>query len=91
MRRWQTRIAVHRADRPAGWRTLEAPSLLGAPIAEAAAGRAHGLAGLSDPPGQQCPLGAGDEAPAAVAEAAVAREVAPCWRPTGPATPAGSS
>jgi adenosylcobinamide kinase/adenosylcobinamide-phosphate guanylyltransferase len=30
----KTRIAVHRADRPREWRTLEAPSLLSAPLAE---------------------------------------------------------
>jgi adenosylcobinamide kinase / adenosylcobinamide-phosphate guanylyltransferase len=30
----KTRIAAHRADRPQGWRTLEAPSLRAAPLAQ---------------------------------------------------------
>jgi adenosylcobinamide kinase / adenosylcobinamide-phosphate guanylyltransferase len=29
----RTRIAAHRADRPVGWRTLESPTLIGAPLA----------------------------------------------------------
>jgi adenosyl cobinamide kinase/adenosyl cobinamide phosphate guanylyltransferase len=33
------RIAKHQAARPQGWRTLEAPSLVGAPLVQAAAGR----------------------------------------------------
>lgn len=32
------RIAKHQAARPQGWRTLEAPSLVGAPLVQAAAG-----------------------------------------------------
>ena len=72
----RARIAAHRADRPAGWRTLEAPSLLGAPIAEAAAGARVVLLDCMTLLASNAALGAGDEAPAPVAEAAVAREVA---------------
>lgn len=34
----KARIAAHKADRPIGWRTLEAPTLVGSALAEAAQG-----------------------------------------------------
>jgi adenosylcobinamide kinase/adenosylcobinamide-phosphate guanylyltransferase len=70
------RIALHRADRPAGWRTLEAPSLIGAPVAEAAADARVVLLDCMTLLTSNAVLSAGDDVPAPVAEAAVAREVA---------------
>jgi len=71
----QARIAVHRAERPAGWRTLEAPSLIGAPIAEAGAGVRVVLLDCMTLLASNAVLGAGDGAPVPVAVAAVTREV----------------
>jgi adenosylcobinamide kinase / adenosylcobinamide-phosphate guanylyltransferase len=71
-----TRIAAHRADRPAGWRTLEAPSLIGAPVTEAAAGARIVLLDCMTLLASNALLSVGDDAPAPVAEAAVASEVA---------------
>jgi len=72
----QARIAQHRAERPAAWWTLEAPSLIGAPIAEAGAAARVVLLDCMTLLASNAVLGAGDGAPAPVAEAAVAREVA---------------
>ncbi len=72
----RSRIAQHRAERPAGWRTLEAPSLIDAPLAEAAAGAAAVLLDCMTLLASNAILSVGDGAPAPAAEAAVAREVA---------------
>jgi adenosylcobinamide kinase/adenosylcobinamide-phosphate guanylyltransferase len=72
----QARIAAHQAERPAGWCTLEAPSLIGAPIAEAAAGKRVVLMDCMTLLASNALLSAGEDAPASVAEAAVAAEAA---------------
>jgi adenosylcobinamide kinase/adenosylcobinamide-phosphate guanylyltransferase len=71
----RTRIAVHQAERPAGWRTLEAPSLVQAPL-EAALGDARAV--LLDCVTllvSNAILSRGDEPSLAEAESAVSAEV----------------
>jgi adenosylcobinamide kinase/adenosylcobinamide-phosphate guanylyltransferase len=71
----RARIAAHRAERPAGWRTLEAPSLHAAPLAEAA-GPARGvLLDCLTLLASNAVLALGDEPTARQAEAAVEVEV----------------
>ena len=71
----RARIAAHRAERPAGWRTLEAPSLIAAPLAEAV-GPARGvLLDCLTLLASNAMLALGDEPTARPAEAAVEVEV----------------
>ncbi len=79
----RARIAAHRAARPAGWRTLEAPSLLPAPLAEAI-GPARGvLLDCLTLLASNAVLALGDAPSAQEAEAAVDAEVSAllaAWR-----------
>ncbi len=69
------RIAAHRATRPAGWRTLEAPSLLAAPLAEAIGPARVILLDCVTLLASNAVLALGEEPTAQAAEAAVDAEV----------------
>ncbi len=71
----KARIAVHQAERPAGWRTLEAPSLIGAPLAEEARGVTVVLVDCLTLLSSNALLASGDDPTTEQAEAAVAAEV----------------
>lgn len=71
----RARIAAHRAARPAGWRTLEAPSLAAAPLAEAVGDAAVVLVDCITLLTSNAILALGDEPAPAAAEGAVNREV----------------
>jgi adenosylcobinamide kinase/adenosylcobinamide-phosphate guanylyltransferase len=69
------RIAAHRAERPAGWRTLEAPSLIAAPLTEAVGPARVVLLDCLTLLTSNALLALGDALPARAAEAAVDAEV----------------
>lgn len=71
----RARIAAHRAARPVGWRTLEAPSLAAAPLAEAVGDAAVVLVDCITLLTSNAILALGDEPAPAAAEEAVDREV----------------
>ena len=71
----RARIAAHRAERPAGWRTLEAPSLIAAPLAEAVGPARVVLLDCLTLLASNAMLALGDEPTARPAEAAVDAEV----------------
>lgn len=71
----RARIAAHRAERPAGWRTLEAPSLIAAPLAEAVGPARVVLLDCLTLLASNAMLALGDEPTARQAEAAVDAEV----------------
>jgi len=72
----RARIAAHRAQRPAGWRTLESPSLISAPLAEAIGPARVVLLDCLTLLASNAVLALGDEPTARTAEAAVDAEVA---------------
>jgi adenosylcobinamide kinase/adenosylcobinamide-phosphate guanylyltransferase len=72
----RARIAAHRAARPAGWRTLEAPSLASAQLAEATQGARVVLLDCMTLLASNAILALGDEPADQAADAAVEREVA---------------
>ncbi len=69
------RIAAHRAGRPTGWRTLEAPSLVAAPLSEAIGPARAVLLDCLTLLASNALLALGDEPSARAAEAAVDAEV----------------
>lgn len=71
----RARIAAHRAARPAGWRTLEAPRLAAARLAEAVEDATVVLLDCITLLTSNALLALGDEPPAAAAEETVNREV----------------
>jgi adenosylcobinamide kinase/adenosylcobinamide-phosphate guanylyltransferase len=71
----QARIAAHRAARPGGWRTLETPSLLDVPVAEAARSARVVLLDCMTLLANNAILALGDEPAASAAETAIGREV----------------
>lgn len=71
----RARIAAHQAGRPAGWRTLEAPSLASAALAEAAGPARVVLLDCMTLLASNAILALGDEPPARDAESAVDGEV----------------
>ena len=71
----RARIAAHRTSRPRGWRTLEAPSLLDVPVAEAAGSARVVLLDCMTLLASNAILALGDEPAASAAEAAIDREV----------------
>ncbi len=72
----RTRIAAHRAERPAGWQTLEAPRQVGQQIAAVTTPHAVVLVDCLTLLTSNVILAAGDDVDAATAEAAVTSEVA---------------
>ncbi len=72
----RARIAAHRAERPAGWRTLEAPSLIAAPLVEAIGPARVVLLDCMTLLASNALLVAGDEPSTQEGDAAVAAEVA---------------
>lgn len=72
----RARIAAHRTQRPAGWRTLEAPSLLAAPLVEAIGPARVVLLDCLTLLASNAVLMLGDEPSARQAEIAVDAEVA---------------
>jgi adenosylcobinamide kinase/adenosylcobinamide-phosphate guanylyltransferase len=71
----RARIAAHRAERPAAWRTLEVPSLTDAPLAEAIGSARVVLLDCMTLLASNAILALGGEPPLPEAEAAVDREV----------------
>lgn len=71
----RARIAAHRAERPAGWRTLEAPSLLATPITEAIGPARVVLLDCVTLLASNALLALGEEPSAQAAEAAVDAEI----------------
>lgn len=71
----RSRIAAHRAARPEGWRTLEAPLLADAALDETTRAARVVLLDCLTLLASNAILAAGDEPTAAAAEAALAREV----------------
>lgn len=71
----RARIAAHRAARPQGWRTLEAPSLLAASLAEAAGPARVVLLDCLTLLASNAVLTLGEEPSAQAAEAAVDAEI----------------
>lgn len=71
----RTRIAAHQADRPEGWRTLEAPSLIGTALADEAGGAKVVLLDCLTLLSSNAMLRAGDDPTPEEAEAAVEAEV----------------
>jgi adenosylcobinamide kinase / adenosylcobinamide-phosphate guanylyltransferase len=71
----RTRIAAHKADRPGGWRTLEAPTLVGVPLTEAAQGARVVLLDCLTLLASNAMLAAGAEPTSDESEAAVEVEV----------------
>lgn len=69
------RIAAHQAARPAGWRTLEAPSLIAASVADAIGGARVVLLDCVTLLASNALLALGEEPPAQAAEAAVDAEI----------------
>ncbi|HNR97475.1 MAG TPA: bifunctional adenosylcobinamide kinase/adenosylcobinamide-phosphate guanylyltransferase [Anaerolineae bacterium] len=69
------RVAVHRSQRPAGWRTLEAPLLTGATLDEAVRSARVVLVDCLTLLASNAILALGEEPPAREAEAAVESEV----------------
>ena len=71
----RARIVAHRAQRPAGWRTFEAPSLVSAGLAEAVGDARIVLLDCMTLLASNAVLAVGEDAPAQAAEAAVMAEV----------------
>jgi adenosylcobinamide kinase / adenosylcobinamide-phosphate guanylyltransferase len=71
----RARITTHRAERPGGWRTVEAPRLAGLDLAAAAAGARVVLLDCVTLLVSNAVIAAGDDADSAAAEAAASREV----------------
>jgi adenosylcobinamide kinase/adenosylcobinamide-phosphate guanylyltransferase len=70
-----SRIAAHQAERPAGWSTLEAPTLVGAPLVERAAEARVVVVDCMTMLASNALLAADVEGDSVNAEAAVQREV----------------
>ncbi len=71
----RARIAAHRAERPTGWHTLEAPSLIAAPVTEAIGGARVVLLDCVTLLASNAVLALGEEPLAQAAEAAMDVEV----------------
>jgi adenosylcobinamide kinase/adenosylcobinamide-phosphate guanylyltransferase len=71
----RARIAAHRAERPVGWRTVEAPQLAGLDLAGKAADARVVLLDCVTLLVGNAVIAAGDDADSATAEAAAGREV----------------
>jgi adenosylcobinamide kinase / adenosylcobinamide-phosphate guanylyltransferase len=71
----RARIETHRAERPAGWRTVEAPFLTGFDLAAAAGDARVVLLDCVTLLVSNAVLGAGDDTDGAAAEVAAGREV----------------
>ncbi len=71
----RSRITAHQAERPAGWRTLEAPSLIAAPLAETVRSARVVLLDCLTLLASNAILAVGDEPTTPAAEEAVTREV----------------
>ncbi|PKO23289.1 MAG: bifunctional adenosylcobinamide kinase/adenosylcobinamide-phosphate guanylyltransferase [Chloroflexi bacterium HGW-Chloroflexi-1] len=71
----RARISAHQAERPTGWRTLEASSLIGAPLAQTIGARRVVLLDCLTLLASNAILALGDEPAAQAAEGAVDREV----------------
>jgi adenosylcobinamide kinase/adenosylcobinamide-phosphate guanylyltransferase len=71
----RARIVAHRADRPAGWRTLEAPTLIGVPLATETEGARAVVLDCMTMLASNAMLRAGFEADPRLAEVAVELEV----------------
>jgi adenosylcobinamide kinase / adenosylcobinamide-phosphate guanylyltransferase len=71
----QARIAAHKADRPAGWRTLEAPTLIGTPLVKETEGSRVVVLDCMTMLASNAMLSADFETDPVLAEAAVELEV----------------
>jgi adenosylcobinamide kinase/adenosylcobinamide-phosphate guanylyltransferase len=71
----RARIATHRAERPAGWRTVEGPRLTGIDLAAATADARVVLLDCITLLVSNAVMAAGDDADSVAAEAAAGREV----------------